>query len=266
MKNLVIIRGAGDLASGIISHLHNCGFSVLALERPQPLAIRRLVSFSEAIWYGDMTVEGITAYRANTLEDVQRHLSQGHVTVTVDSDGAYIKELNPRIVVDATLTKKNITTTINMAPCVIGIGPGHNVGFQCHAAIESMRGHNMGRIYYEGSPLADTGAPGLVGGQTSKRVVYAPVSGTLHVIEDITAQVTEGDLIAKVDETPVYAPFTGLLRGMMRDGTQVFSGLKIADIDPRSDQLANCYTISDKARALGGSVLEAIFRLGGASI
>lgn len=266
MNNLVIVRGAGDLASGVIARLHNSGLKVLALETAMPGAIRRHVSFSEAIWLGETRVEGIHGVKANTEEDILEQLAKDKVVVAVDPDGHYIHALQPQVVVDATLLKKKVLTKIDMAPTVIGIGPGHQVGVHCSAAIESMRGHDLGRIYYEGEPLANTGAPGNISGYTRERVCYANASGPLEVVRDITAIVAAGDLIANIGDTPVYAAISGLIRGMLRHGSYVEEGLKIADIDPRINQIDNCYTISDKARTISGSVLEAILTLSGVTL
>jgi len=266
MNKLVVVRGAGDLASGIIARLHACGLKVLALETSMPGAIRRHVSFSEAIWLGQTSIEGINAVKADSKEEILSQLNNNQVVVAVDPDGRYIQSLQPKVVIDATMLKTNMITQIDMAPIVIGIGPGHQVGIHCCVAIESMRGHNLGRIYYDGTPLADTGAPGVIAGFSRERVCYATASGPLEVVRDITEIVAAGDIIANIGGVPVYATISGLIRGMLRHGTYVEEGLKIADIDPRLEQLDNCFTISDKARTIAGSVLEAIIALSGVSL
>ena len=263
MKKLVIVRGAGDLATGVIAKLHYCGFSVLALEIPEPTAIRRHVAFSEAIWQDKATVEGLTAYYGRNEEEIMDLLDQGRIVVAVDPEGHYIESMKPDVVVDATLMKRGITTHRTMAPVVIGIGPGFIVGQHCSVAVESMRGHDLGRIYYQGSPLADTGIPGNVGGYTKERVLHAPAEGLLKVHHDITAIVKTGDVIASIGDVPVLATIDGLVRGMLRNGTYVKKGMKMADIDPRTCQLDHCFKISDKARTIAGGVLEAILVQGG---
>jgi len=258
MDNLVIVRGGGDIASGVIATLHKEGFKVLVLEQAGPTAIRRYVSFSEAVWQGQMTVEGMTAYNAKSLDQIKKHLLEGHIVVAVDELGDLIQEFPPIALVDAMLKKKNIMTTLDMASFVVGIGPGHEVGRHCHCAIESNRGPDLGKRYYSGSPEADTGIPGQIEGVSRDRVYYAKVSGQLQVKKDIDSMVNKGDIIALIGEEEVRTAISGLVRGMIRDGTEVKSGLKIADVDPRSDLKDACYKISDKATCIGQSVLKAI--------
>lgn len=258
MENLVIVRGAGDIASGVMASLYKYGFKVLALEQAKPTAIRRHVSFSEAVWQGQMTVEGITAYYAKELDQIQTHLFQDHMVVTVDELGDLIQRLKPVALVDAMLKKKNIMTTLDMADFVVGIGPGHQVACHCHCAIESNRGQSLGHIYYSDGPLADTGIPGMIEGVSRERVLYATVSGPLQVEKDIGDLVNKGDVIALIGKEEIRTPIKGIVRGMIRDGTEVKTGLKIADVDPRSNLKDACYKISDKANCIGQSVLRAI--------
>jgi xanthine dehydrogenase accessory factor len=261
MKNLLVVRGAGDLASGIIAKFHNCGFKVLALESEQPTAIRRLVCFSEAVWNEEVTIEDIKAVYAENEEDICRHLDEGKVVVTRDPQCELITRLKPEVIVDAIIAKVNIDTKISMAPIVVGVGPGHVVGIHCHAAVESKRGHDLGRVYYEGTPKANTGIPGEIGGYTKERVCYAPHEGYLEVLKDITQTVMAGEVIAKIGDVEVKSSISGMVRGMLRHGTKVGIGTKMADIDPRVDQLNNCYSISDKARCIAGGALEAVLYL-----
>lgn len=263
MNDLIIVRGAGDLASGIIAKLHGSGFKVLAIEADEPTAVRRLVCFSEAVWEGSVVVEGIEGVYAKTTQEMRQHLSMKKVVVMRDPEGSLISTLKPKIVIDAIIAKRAITTKKTMAPLVIGVGPGHEVGTHCHAAIESHRGHKLGRIYYSGSPEQNTGVPGSILGYTKERVYYASNSGIIKIHKDIKSHVEVGDIIATIDDVPVKALISGIVRGMLRDGIRVKQGMKMADIDPRVEQVENCHMISDKARCIAGGVLEAVLSLGG---
>lgn len=261
MKKLVVVRGAGDLASGIIAKFHKCGFKVLALECDEPTAIRRLVCFSDAVWNKEVKVEDITGIYIDKEEEIENELNLGKVVITRDPKGKLIESMKPEIIIDAILAKKNIATHMSMAPIVVGVGPGHQVGKHCHACVESKRGHDLGRIYYKGQPMPNTGIPGNVAGYTKERVLYAPQDGEIEVIRDITSTVEAGEVIAMINGMEVRAIIGGLVRGMLRHGTKAKAGMKIADIDPRIDQLNNCYRISDKARCIAGGVLEAVLCL-----
>lgn len=261
MNQLVVVKGAGDLATGIIAKLHNVGYRILALELERPLAIRRSVCFSEAVYEGQMEVEGIMARKVINIEAVEAVTKQGQVAVMADPEADVISRLEPSIVVDATLMKRDITTSVEDGPIVIGVGPGNTVGVHCHAAVESKRGHNLGRVYYEGSPIPNSGIPGIIGGYGQERVIHAESEGTFEGRKRIGDVVKKGEVIAYIDKCQVKASIDGMIRGIIRDGHEVKSGLKIADIDPRTDQSDNCYTISDKARCIAGGVLEAILRL-----
>lgn len=263
MDDLIIVRGAGDLASGIIAKLHGSGFKVLAIEANEPTAVRRLVCFSEAVWEGSVKVEGIQGVYAKNTEEMADHLNNRKVVVMRDPKGQLIEALKPHIVVDAILAKRAISTKASMAPHVIGVGPGHEVGVHCDAAVESHRGHKLGRIYYSGTPEKNTGIPGAIGGYTKERVYYAKNSGIINVHKDIKSQVEIGDVIATIDGVPVKAQISGVVRGMLRHGINVSEGMKMADIDPRVEQVENCHLISDKARCIAGGVLEAVFALKG---
>lgn len=271
-SDIIVVRGAGDLATGTIHRLYSAGFHVLALETAHPLTIRRYVAFSEAVVTGETFVEGIRAVRVEDIQETRRVWETGNaVPVMVDPEGSCIEELAPFAVVDAILAKKNLGTNRQMASLTIALGPGFSAGEDVDYVIETMRGHNLGRIIRTGRALPNTGVPGIIGGYGAERVIHAPASGILHHVKDIgdTAQAGEviawissekdSDLAADPQEmTAVFSQITGLIRGMIRDGTPVRKGLKIADVDPRTDQYQNCFTISDKARCIAGSVLELI--------
>ncbi len=277
-KNLLIIcRGAGDLATGIIHRLHRAGHRVIALETDYPAAIRRQVSFCEAVYDGSAAVEGVTARLVPALADaesdtetysgindtpaahiasekwdssaIEAVLEAGEVPLLIDPKGESVALLKPDVVVDAIIAKKNLGTTIDMAPLVIGVGPGFTAGQDVHLVIESMRGHN---------------------GFTSERVIHAPAAGYIHDVRKIGDIVQKGDEIARIypdkesydnalsEYVPVNATITGIIRGLIREGYYFRKGFKIADIDPRESEITNCFTISDKARSIAGSVLEAV--------
>lgn len=314
-KNLLIIcRGAGDLATGIIHRLHRAGHRVIALETDYPAAIRRQVSFCEAVYNGSAAVEGVTARLVPALNNteiateadaetdaeigteiytetysglndtpathtasekwdrsaIEAVLEAGEVPLLIDPTGESIALLKPDVVVDAIIAKKNLGTTINMAPLVIGVGPGFTAGNDVHLVIESMRGHNLARIITDGMAQPNTGVPGNIAGFTSERVIHAPAAGYIHDVRKIGDIVQKGDEIARIypdkgsydnalsEYVPVNATITGIIRGLIREGYYFREGFKIADIDPRESELTNCFTISDKARSIAGSVLEAV--------
>ena len=290
---LIIVRGAGDLASGVLAAIHISGFRVLALETANPSAIRRTVTFSEAVRLGHCIIEGIEA-RLIAKEQAARILSAkdevittgintlatetgatagskanrlSFIPIAVDPAGELISELQPAAVVDAIIAKKNCGTHLDMASLVIALGPGFIAGKDAHIVIETMRGHNLARLIYKGEVLPNTGVPGLVGGESALRVIHAPAEGTLRVIHDIGSSVTRGEVIARIipadgSVVDVSASINGIIRGMLPDGFIVCRGLKTADIDPRLTELNNCFTISDKARSLGGAVLTALLSRG----
>ena len=311
---LIICRGAGDLATGIIHRLHRAGHRVIALETDYPAAIRRQVSFCEAVYDGSAAVEGVTARLVPVLTDakndtesateiateadvetdtetysgvndtptaniasekwdrsaIEAVLEAGEVPLLIDPKGESIALLKPDVVVDAIIAKKNLGTTINMAPLVIGVGPGFTAGHDVHLVIESMRGHNLARIITDGMAQPNTGVPGNIAGFTSERVIHAPAAGYIHDVRKIGDIVQKGDEIARIypdkrsydnalsEYVPVNATITGIIRGLIREGYYFKKGFKIADIDPRESELTNCFTISDKARSIAGSVLEAV--------
>lgn len=271
-KILIICRGGGDLATGIVHRLFRAGFLVLVLETDSPAAIRRQVSFSEAVYDGTATVEGVTAERIASADraSVNHVLEEGRVPLLVDPEGSSIPLLKPDIVVDAIIAKKNLGTAKEMAPLVIGVGPGFTAGEDVDLVVESMRGHNLARIFTTGSALPNTGIPGNIGGFTKERVLHAEAAGYMKNIRQIGDIVEKGEEIARIYEkmtedgtfsgsyVSVEASISGIIRGLIREGYHFQKGFKIADIDPRESELANCFTISDKARSIGGSVLEAV--------
>lgn len=258
----VVIRGAGDLASGVALRLWRAGMDVVLLDVAKPTAIRRTVAFSEAIVHGEQTVEDVTA-RLATAETAEETLAAGYIPVLVDPEGRSVPKLKPDALVDAILAKRNLGTKITDAPVVIGVGPGFTAGVDCHAVVETMRGHSLGRVIHAGSALPNTGIPGLIGGFAGERVLRAPADGVFHQLLDIGAQVRQGDVAATVNGVPMTCTLDGVLRGILPDGTPVHKGMKAGDIDPRC-QRSHCFTASDKALAVGGGVLEAILALTGA--
>ena len=257
----IVIRGGGDIATGIALRLYRSGMAVCICEIPAPTSIRRTVCFSEAVRLGEITVEGITARRAE-LEEVPELLEEGIVPVLIDPEGASIIPLAPDAVVDAILAKRNLGTTIDMAPVVVGVGPGFTAGVDCHAAVETMRGHYLGRAIYEGSPLPNTNIPGLIGGYAGERVLRAPADGIFQGAHRIGDQVQAGEIAGYVDGVPMICTIDGVLRGLLADGIAVHKGMKSGDIDPRCS-VDHCFCASDKALAVGGGVLEAILHLSG---
>ena len=258
---LVLIRGAGDLATGIALRLHRARIPLMMTDLPHPTAIRRTVAFSEAIVHGETRVEGVTARRAETVEEARRILAGGAIPVLPDPEGHCRALLKPEAVVDAILAKWNLGTRITDAPVVIGVGPGFTAGVDCHAVVETMRGHTLGRVIYEGSALPNTGVPGLIGGFSGERVLRAPAEGVFHPLLAIGDQVREGEVAATVEGVPMTCTLTGVLRGILAEGTLVLKGMKAGDIDPRC-KAEHCCTASDKALAVGGGVLEALLALG----
>ncbi len=260
---LTVIRGAGDLASGIALRLWRSHIQVVMTDIERPTAIRRTVCFSQAIVHGETAVENVTARRAEDAAQALELLRGGVIPVLADPEGRCIPELRPDAVVDAILAKRNLGTRITDAPAVIGVGPGFTAGVDCHAAVETMRGHYLGRVIYDGSPIPNTGIPGLIGGFAGERVLRAPADGVFHQLLDIGAQVKMGDAAAEVAGQPMICTLDGVLRGILAEGTPVHKGMKAGDIDPRCE-VKHCYCASDKALAVGGGVLEAVLTLSGA--
>jgi len=254
--NLIIIRGGGDIATGVAVRIFNSGFQVVILEAEKPTFIRRSVSLGMAVYTSETEVEGVRAVLYDSF-----CTAKDHIPVIVDPLMNTLNSIQPLALVDAVIAKKNLRLTTALADIVIAMGPGFTAGADCHAVIETMRGHNLGRVLYEGEASADTGTPGIINGIGKERVIHAPCTGTLRIIKDISSLVEKNEAIAEIDSTPVRATIKGIIRGMIMDGHAVHKGMKIADIDPRESEIKNCYTVSDKARALGGSVLEAVMNL-----
>ncbi len=260
MAMLIIIRGAGELASGVAFRLHKVGLKVIMTELEKPLAVRRFVSFSEAVYESQWTIEGITAKLVKDPTDTLKILqvmSKGVIPVLIDPQGESIGALHPTVVIDARMLKQNVELIPQRVNLIIGLGPGFIAGKNCHVAIETNRGHTLGRVYWEGAPMADTGIPDVMGTQREKRVLRAPRDGIFYPKVNITDHVESGKLVAQVDDQPIHAPFAGVVRGILREGTSVTQNLKVGDIDPRDDA-RYCTLVSDKAMAIGGAVLEAI--------
>ena len=259
---MIIIRGAGDISTGTIYRLFCAGFPVLALETDRPSAIRRKVAFSEAVYDGTATVEDVTAVRINSVVEAEKILARGQIPLLVDPAGENIRQLKPEVLVDAILAKKNLGTSMKMAGMTIALGPGFEAGKDVHYVIETMRGHDLGRIISHGSATPNTGVPGIIGGYGAERVIHAPAAGMFRQRKEIADEVKAGETIGTVDtgteEIPVNTQIAGILRGIIRDGYPVTKGFKLADVDPRLEQKKNCFTISDKARCIAGSVLELV--------
>ncbi len=256
----VLIRGAGDIATGIALRLYRAGFQVVMTDLPRPTAIRRTVCFSQAIVQGKTEVEGVSAVFAASADDVKQLWAEDVIPVLADPDAECRKALQPDAVVDAILAKRNLGTTINDASIVIGVGPGFTAGMDCHAVVETMRGHTLGRAIYNGSALENTAIPGLIGGYAGERVLRAPDNGVFHQILEIGTQVKAGDVAATVNGVPMVCTIDGVLRGILSDGVTVHKGMKSGDVDPRC-KAEYCYTASDKALSVGGGVLEALLYL-----
>lgn len=259
---LIMIRGAGDIATGIALRLHRAGFQIVMTEIEEPLSIRRTVCFSEAVRNGETTVEGVKAVLVHNRREVGANLAAGNIPVIVDPEAKRRKGLLPDVFVDAALAKKNLGTDLSFAPIVIAVGPGFTAGVDCHAVIESMRGHTLGRVITEGTTIPNTGTPGDIGGYTIERLLRTPCAGRFKTVRKIGDIVEAGEVVAEVGGQPVKSQIKGVLRGLLADDTSVPEGLKCGDVDPRCKP-ENCMTASDKALSIGGGVLEAILMLAG---
>ena len=260
---LVMIKGAGDIASGIALRLWRAGINVVMTDLPKPSSIRRTVCFSEAVYRGETKVEEVRARLAANAADALRLLEENILPVIVDPKAESAKELHPDVIVDAILAKENLGTAITDAPGVVGVGPGFTAGTDCHAVVETMRGHTLGRVIYSGSAIPNTNVPGLIGGFAGERVLRAPADGAFRSVRRIGDLVKAGDVAGYVSGEPMVCTIDGVLRGLIADGIPVRKGMKSGDVDPRGN-VENCYTVSDKATAVGGGVLEAILHLSGA--
>ena len=259
---LVVIKGAGDLASGVAVRLRRAGVKLIMTEIAHPTAIRRTVSFCRAVWENEATVEGIRARLAANATEALAIAQTGDIAVLVDPETACLQTLKPDALVDAMLMKRNLNTRMDDAPVVVALGPGFCAGKDCHAVVETMRGHDLGRVLLTGCAQPDTGVPGDIGGFTQARILRAPCAGVWQTELTIGTQVSQGDVVATVACQPVYATLSGVLRGLLPNGTPVQRGMKSGDVDPRGKP-EYCATVSDKARAIGGGVLEALLMLTG---
>lgn len=257
---IVLLRGGGDLASGVALRLHRAGIRVMIAELPQPLAVRRLVSFANAIYEGECSVEGVTARRVQDPGDTLRVLqvlAKGQIPVLVDPQGESVRSLHPMVLIDGRMTKQRAELIPERVKLILGLGPGFVAGENCHAVVETQRGHNLGRVIWDGAAEADTGLPEAVGEKREGRVLRAPADGELHPLAEICDHLEQGQPVAQVNGQVVEAPFKGVLRGLLYAGVMVQKGLKIGDVDPR-DVVEYCTRVSEKSLAVGGGVLEAI--------
>ena len=262
MNQIIVVRGGGDLATGVIHRLWSAGFKVLILETAHPAAIRRQVSLCEAVYEGKATVEGLTARLIQSVSETETVWAAGEVPMLVDPEGKCLEAVKPAVLVDAIIAKVNLGTHRGMAPVTIALGPGFTAGEDVDVVIETSRGHKLGRVIKQGSAKPNTGVPGIIGGYGKERVMHSPAKGILRNIHAIGDIVEAGEDIAYIetDEGKVMlkATISGIIRGLIRDGYPVTVGFKSADIDPRREELENCWLISDKARCIAGSVLEQV--------
>jgi xanthine dehydrogenase accessory factor len=262
MNENVLIRGGGDLASGVALRLHRSGMRIVITELAQPLVIRRTVSFAEAIYQGEIQIEGVSAYRVESLKGIQDNWEEGVIPVLVDPDCTILKQMDQAagrisVLVDGRMTKSPPYLDLDSASLVIGLGPGFVAGENCHAVIETNRSHFLGRVIWEGSAQPNTGVPEGFGSQYRDRVLRSPVEGLFQSHAEICDHLDAGDLIAEVNGHQILAPFKGVLRGLLHSGLHVNRGFKIGDLDPRDDPIY-CTLVSDKSLAIAGGVLEAI--------
>lgn len=258
--NMILIRGAGDLATGVAHRLKKCGFDIVMTEISEPTTVRRTVAFSQAVYDKEVEVEGIKAILAYEKDDIYNIIKNRDIPVIVDENAQIIKDIKPDVVIDAIIAKKNLGTSINDAKIVIGLGPGFEAGIDCHCVVETQRGHYLGKAIYDGSAIPNTGVPGNIGGYTKERIIRAENDGKIMPVSKIGDYVEKGDIVAYVNKTPIFAQINGIVRGMLQEGLQVYKGMKSGDIDPRCEK-NHCFTISDKARSIAGGVLEAILYL-----
>ena len=254
---IVLIKGGGEMASGVAHRLSTCHFRVCMTEIPKPQAVRREVSFCEAVYEGEKTVEGITAKCVSSYDEVEEAWKTDRMPLIVDPTSLIKDILKPDVIVDAIMAKKNLGSKITDAPLVMALGPGFYAGKDAHLVVETMRGHNLGKIIKEGEAEKNTGIPGEIAGFSAERVFRAPKNGILSTLKEIGDYVEPEDVIAFVEDTSIKAKIKGVIRGLLRDGAEVWKGMKTGDVDPRGIK-EHCYTISDKARAVGGGVLEGI--------
>lgn len=256
-QTYVLLRGGGDLGSGVALRLVRCGIPVVITELPQPLSVRRKVSFSEAIWDGEIVIEGVRGFRTDIHQDIISSALQGDLPVLVDPTGTLLKRIPPQVIVDARMCKFRAEKLSGEIPLVIGLGPGFTAGENCDAVIETNRGPNLGRVFWQGPAEEDTGLPERVWQYRAERVLRAPASGEFEALHEIGDRVTGGTPVARVTGVDIPAPFDGVIRGLLRNGMRVEKGVKVGDLDPRNDP-GLCTRVSDKSLSIGGGVLEAI--------
>ncbi len=256
-KRLIVIRGGGDIATGVAVRLFRAGFPLVILEIARPTVIRLPVSLARAVYEGKARVEDVEAVLIPSWEKAEEIIQSGKVPVLIDPEGNSLEKLSATVLVDAILAKRNLGTRINQAPLVIGLGPGFTAGEDVDVVIETKRGHDLGRVIYQGQAAADTGIPGEVGGESIRRLLRAPAEGKITPFYQIGDLVEAGEVIAEVEGVPLRGEISGVLRGLIYPQSWVRKGMKVGDIDPRGIR-EYCFTVSDKARAIGGGVLEAI--------
>ncbi len=257
---MILIKGAGDLATGVAHRLKKCGFNIVMTEISEPTMVRRTVAFSQAVYDKEVEVEGIKAVLAFEKQDIYSIIEDGNIAILVDEEAKIVKEIRPEIIIDAIIAKKNLGTHIDDAEIVIALGPGFTAGVDCHSVVETKRGHYLGKTIYSGRAIPNTGVPGAIGRYTKERIIRATDDGKISPVASIGDYVEKGDIVAYVNETPIFAEINGIVRGMLQKDVKVFKGMKSGDIDPRCEK-DHCFTISDKARSIGGGVLEAILYL-----
>lgn len=253
----ILIKGAGDLATGIASRLYNSGYQILMTDIAIPLTVRRTVALSRAVYEGEAEVETMTGILVNNMAEAEKVFTDGKIPVIVDETAEIRKEYQPDVVVDAILAKKNLGTRITDAPLVIGVGPGFTAGEDCHAVVETKRGHYLGQVIWKGSAIPNTGIPGNIGGFTVERIIRATADGIFEPVANIGDLVEKDQIVAYSGGQEIRAKMSGVVRGMLQEHVPVMKNMKCGDIDARCE-LEHCYTISDKARAVGGGVLEAV--------
>jgi xanthine dehydrogenase accessory factor len=256
-QTLILMKGAGDLGTGVAWRLHKAGFPIIITELPHPLVVRRTVAFASAVYDGQIAVEGVTAWRADSLDEARGLLKDGILPVLVDPATQARQVFAPPVLVDAVMAKRNTGTRISDAPFVLALGPGFTPNVDCHAVIETQRGHALGRVLWDRAAEPNSGTPGEIGGRSSERVLRAPCDGVVQAVKQIGDAVSVDELIARVGLGEVRTPIAGILRGLVHDGLAVNVGTKIGDVDPRARR-ENCFTISDKSLAIGGGALEAV--------
>ena len=245
------------MATGIAYRLKKSGFDIVMTEIHKPTTVRRTVAFSQAVFDNEIVIEGIKGVKVNNINEIYEEIREGNIPIIIDENAEIIKELSPDVVVDAIIAKQNLGTSIEDAPIVIGVGPGFEAKVDCHLVVETKRGHYLGKVIEEGSAIPNTGVPGNIGGYTKERIIRASSNGKIKPVVAIGDFVKKGDIVAYIDGVEVLSEIDGIVRGMLQEGIEVFKGMKSGDIDPRCEK-DHCFTISDKARSIGGGVLEAI--------